>query len=140
MSDGVEIESALIEAARQARYEAYAPYSGYRVGAAILDANGRVWTGANVENISFGATLCAERVAVGKMASAGAREVSIIAVATKDGATPCGICRQTLLEFTPDSKKVRVLIAGDGSPVREFTLSDLIPHGFGSDQVARTER
>ena len=133
------IEQALLEAAKLAREEAYAPYSKYKVGAALLDSTGRVWTGANVENASYGATLCAERVALGKMVSAGAREVAMVAVVTQDGGTPCGICRQSLLEFAPNPAEVRVLV-GDGSrQIGEFVLADLMPNGFKPAQWKRTE-
>ncbi len=134
---GIEVD--LIEAARAAREEAYAPYSGYKVGAAILDSTGRVWTGANVENISYGATLCAERVAFGKMVTAGARRIEMVAVASEDGATPCGICRQSLLEFSPDPSSVRVLIADASRQIGEFSLVELMPYAFSSNTVRRTE-
>lgn len=135
-----EVDKALIAAAREVRKEAYAPYSGYAVGAAILDANGRVWTGVNVENASYGATLCAERSAVMKMVTAGVQEIAILAVATTDGGTPCGICRQVLLEFSPDPSRVRVLAAGDQGETREYSLEELIPFGFKPDLGKRTDQ
>jgi cytidine deaminase len=134
-----EIEEALIQAARGARRAAYAPYSGYKVGAAILDSSGRVWTGANVENVSSGATLCAERVALGKMVSAGARSVEMVAVATADGGTPCGICRQSLLEFASDPSEVQVLLADESRQIGSFSLAELIPYGFSPATLRRTE-
>lgn len=139
MSEMNDVVAALFAAADEVRKEAYAPYSGYHVGAAILDSNGRVWTGANVENVSYGATVCAERVAVFKMASAGAREISMLAVVTQDGGTPCGMCLQVLLEFARDPAKVRIIVANEARQIREFSLAELIPYGFSSDKVNRTE-
>ena len=90
----------LIEAAQTVRTNAYAPYSVYPVGAAVLGSDGAIYTGCNVENISFGLTMCAERVAIGAMIAAGCRKVTEVAIATRDGGSPCGMCRQTLAEFT----------------------------------------
>ncbi len=123
----------LIELARQAREQAYCPYSGYQVGAAVRDAAGNAWTGCNVENVSYGVTLCAERVAVGKMVSGGQRILSQVAVATRDAGTPCGICLQTLIEFAPDPSSVRVAIWSEDGAVVEHKLSDLLPFAFKSD-------
>lgn len=134
-----DIDQALLDAARQAREEAYAPYSGYLVGAAVLDGSGRVWTGANVENVSYPAGLCAERVAIAKMASAGAREVAILAVVTADGGPPCGICLQVLSEFSPEPTDVRVLTQDDARRTQEYSLAELLPHRFSSSSVKRTE-
>lgn len=128
----------LLKAAREAQAFAYAPYSDYPVGAAILDASGQVWTGCNIENKSFGATLCAERVAIGKMASAGQHEIRAVAVVTADGGAPCGICLQTLLEFSPNPDSVTVTVADNAGRERSYTLAALIPHGFRSDKVGRT--
>lgn len=124
-----ELKDLLIHEAEQARANAYAPYSVYRVGAAILDEEGRVHVGVNVENISFGLTVCAERNAVGAMAAAGGREIKAVAVATRDGGTPCGACRQVLAEFAPDP--ARVLVIGKGESHQwEANLADLLPGGF----------
>jgi len=125
--------------ARDARSRAYAPYSGYQVGAAVECIDGRVFTGCNVENLSYGATICAERTALVKMASEGAREIRRVAVSTKDGGTPCGICLQFLLEFAPDPKSVSVVCVGDAGQSAAYLLSDLIPHGFATNAVPRTE-
>jgi cytidine deaminase len=132
--------SGLAEAALEAREQAYAPYSGYLVGAAVLDVDGRVWTGCNIENVSFGLTLCAERVAVAKMVSAGSRRLIEIAVATVDGGTPCGMCLQTLAEFAPEPGDVRVWTVSPGGKARQYLLAELLPFGFASDAVERTER
>jgi len=119
----------LIQKAEEARANAYAPYSVYRVGAAILDEEGRIHVGVNVENISFGLTVCAERNAVGAMAAAGGREIKAVAVVTKDGGTPCGACRQVLAEFAPDP--VKVLVIGKGETQQwEASLAELLPGGF----------
>jgi len=128
----------LFEAAIAARQNAYAPYSGYLVGAAIRDGAGIIWTGCNVENISYGLCVCAERTAVCKMVSDGGRELRAVAVATLDGGTPCGMCLQTLLEFSPDPRNVEIFAISDGGERIRYLLSDLIPHGFNSGNLKRT--
>jgi cytidine deaminase len=106
--DDTQIES-LVNRAWEARLNAYAPYSQFHVGAALLAADGRVFTGANVENASLGLTMCAERVALGAAAAAGARGIAAIAVAAGDdeGVVPCGACRQVLAEFSPSVLVIR---------------------------------
>lgn len=121
----------LIALAAEARELAYAPYSHYNVGAAVRSSDGRLWTGANVENVSYGLALCAERSAVAKMVNAGQTAVTEVAVVTLDGGTPCGMCLQTLLEFAADPEAVIVVTKSARSgEQRSFTLSELIPHGF----------
>ena len=111
---------------------AYVPYSGYCVGAALLGADGKVYTGCNVENAAYGNTLCAERTALCKAISEGARTFNAIAIAARGSAPfPCGACRQSLYEFAPD---MRVLVTWDGN-VREANLSDLLPEGFGPSSL-----
>ena len=132
------MNQSLIELAISARQNAYAPYSGYPVGAAILDAEGNVWTGCNVENVSFGLSICAERSAVCKMIGDGKREVRMIAIASRDGAVPCGMCLQTLLEFAPNPRAVEVLTVSESGQSNKNFLSDLMPHGFRSDELKRT--
>ena len=111
---------------------AYVPYSGYRVGAALLGRDGKVYTGCNVENAAYGNTLCAERTALCKAVSEGAREFTTIAIAAVGSAPfPCGACRQSLYEFAPG---LRVLVTWDGN-VREAMLSDLLPEGFGPSSL-----
>jgi cytidine deaminase len=129
----------LAEIAQSARADAYAPYSGYHVGAALEDIDGRIFTGVNVENVSYGACICAERTAIVKMVSEGGRQIKRIAVATKDGGTPCGICLQTLLEFTPDPSTMEIVAVNDRFEEQSFTLAQLMPVGFQSAEVLRTE-
>lgn len=122
-----------MEYAKKAMENAYAPYSGFCVGAALLCADGSVYTGCNVENAAFSPTLCAERVAVGKAVSEGKRDFSALAVCGgKGGAlteicTPCGVCRQVLAEFCEKTMPVYVT---DGKTVTEYTLEQLLPFGF----------
>jgi cytidine deaminase len=125
---------ALIEQAMAARQNAYVPYSGYPVGAALLTAAGDVFTGCNIDNASYGATVCGERTAVFKAVSEGEREFQAIAVVTSNGAAPCGICRQVLYEFGP---YMTVITAdADGVITWEGPLTDLLPLGFGPHKLA----
>jgi cytidine deaminase len=121
-------QSVLAQAARDAREYAYAPYSGYQVGAALLAKNGTIYTGCNVENAAYPATICAERVAVTKAVSEGQREFEAIAISTGNGGSPCGICRQVMYEFAPE---MTVLLVDGENISAEFTLKDLLPNGFG---------
>lgn len=110
----------------------YSPYSHYPVGAALLAADGRVFTGCNIENAAFGNTMCAERTALFKAVSEGARAFQTIAIAARGAAPfPCGACRQSLNEFAPD---LRILVTWDGE-VRETTLRALLPEGFGPSSL-----
>jgi len=118
---------ALIQAAMKARDNAYAPYSGYHVGAVALGGSGQTYTGCNVENTSYGLTVCAERVAILKAISEGEKEIAAIAVATESGATPCGACRQVLFEFGPTA---RVVLSGEDGTWKEMALDDLLPDAF----------
>lgn len=119
----------LIAAAREARQWAYAPYSNYAVGAALLSKSGRIYEGVNVENAVYPMTICAERVAVFKAVSEGERDFVAIAVVTRNGGSPCGACRQVLAEFGMDTL---VLIADEsGRLVREATVKELLPGAFG---------
>ena len=121
----------LIAAARAARGRAYARYSHFQVGAALLTDDGHLYTGVNVENASYGLTVCAERNAVGAMVNDGARRIAAVAVCTENGVTPCGACRQVLSEFVdPDGDVVVWIVDGQGS-VRETTLFTLMPDHFG---------
>lgn len=125
----------LIAVAREAREHAYAPYSGYRVGAAVRGGDGRIWAGCNIENVSFGLTVCAERVALGKMVSEGCRELARVAVYTMDGSTPCGSCLQALCEFARDPASVPVILAAETELPRAVSLKELLPFGFDSEVV-----
>ena len=119
----------LIEEALKVRDHAYAPYSKYRVGAALLAGSGNIYTGANVENASYPLTICAERAAIAAAVSKGERKFDAIVVATKNGGSPCGACRQVMAEFAPDMKVF--IIREDGTIDLETTVRDLIPHFFG---------
>lgn len=122
------MREALLSAAQAARARAYAPYSNYAVGAAVLTELG-VFPGCNVENASYGLSNCAERTAVFAAICAGARRVLAVAIATDNGGTPCGACRQVLAEFADDTCPVYLLDA-DGTVVEETTLGLLLPHAF----------
>jgi cytidine deaminase len=126
----------LIEMARQVRELAYAPYSHFPVGAALLGRSGRVYTGCNVENASYPLTICAEQAAITKAVSEGEREFKAIAVMTATGATPCGACRQILREFGGPDGDLRVIVADTEGRVRTFTIAELLPAGFTPDQLA----
>ena len=122
----------LIEAARAVRKRAYAPYSKYFVGAAIATDSGRIFTGCNFENASFGATICAERNAIGHMIAAGERHPVACAVVTAGprGGSPCGICRQVLWEFASDMPIALVGEGPRGVSRRDTSLKKLLPDGF----------
>ena len=124
-----ELRQRLIQRAQEAWQRAYAPYSDYAVGAALLTKSGKIYDGVNVENAVYPLTVCGERVAVFKAVSEGERSFNAIAVVTKNGGTPCGSCRQVLAEFGLDTV---VLIADlQGNLVHELTVADLLPHAFG---------
>jgi len=123
----------LFELARKARKNAYVPYSGFAVGAALLTESGEIFTGCNVENSSYGATICAERTAMVKAVSEGYRNFEAIAIsggpADSEGsqAWPCGICRQFMLEFNPD---IRVITGNDEESLEALPVKELLLHGF----------
>ena len=130
----------LILAALDARETAYAPYSHYRVGAALLTLEGEVYTGGNIENASYGATNCAERTAFFKAVSEGRRNFTAIAIAggleecaPADYAYPCGICRQVMEEFA--GKDFKIIVAKSVEDYREYRLEELLPYGFGGDSI-----
>ena len=126
----------LISKAKEAMQFSYSPYSHFKVGACLLAADGRMFTGCNIENASYGLTNCAERTAVFKAVSEGAREFTVIAIAAEKAlAWPCGICRQALNEFAPG---IRVLVTW-GDHVEEAPLSALLPHGFGPNELPQTD-
>lgn len=122
---------ALVSAATAAREKAFAPYSGFRVGAALLAEDGTVISGCNVESASYGLTICAERVALVKAISEGHKVFRRVAVVadTVELTPPCGACRQMLWEFAPDATVVLANLRGDS---RTYTVRELLPHGFDS--------
>ena len=127
-------ENELLKIATEARQEAYAPYSGFRVGAAVLCDDGRVFSGANVENAVYGLSLCAERVALVKAVSDGCRRFEVLAVIA-GGPTPCppcGACRQFLAEFGADTI---VIMANTNGDIRRARIKDLLPLAFTSEQL-----
>lgn len=123
----------LISVARAARERAYCPYSNFPVGAAIETEEGRVFDGCNVENVSFGLSVCAERAAAFAAVTAGERMWRALAVVTADGSAPCGACRQVLAEFADPS--LPVYVATPDGVYRTLTLADLFPHPFRSPLV-----
>lgn len=136
-----EIRTKLIKAAIAARENAYAPYSDYMVGAALLCEDGDIITGCNVENASYGATNCAERTAVFKAVCEGKRRFRAIAIAggkrgakQLDMAYPCGVCRQVLREFCAPSE-MTVIVCRSVDDYREMTLEELLPDSFGPDNL-----
>ena len=126
----------LEKAARKAAQASYSPYSEFRVGAAILSGSGKVYTGTNVENASYGLCNCAERTAIFTAAAAGERQVRAVAVytPTKTATTPCGACRQVINEFGPEALVISVCDSADRI---ETTLNQLLPAAFGPKNLGR---
>lgn len=124
-----EIQKELISLAIKSRQIAYAPYSNFLVGAALLTADGSIYTGCNVENTSYGLCICAERTAICKAVSEGHQEFQAIAVAANPFATPCGACRQFIVEF---GKQIEVIAVDANNPehVKTWAIEDLIPENF----------
>jgi cytidine deaminase len=122
--------------AREASAHAYAPYSGFRVGAAVLASNGEIHSGTNVENASFGLAICAERNAIFQAVARGVRNIEAILVYTPTPAaiTPCGACRQVFHEFGTDA--LIICCTDDDAAERRYTVSELLPGAFGPDQLA----
>jgi cytidine deaminase len=127
-----EQQKALLEAACQIRERAHTPYSHFKVGAAVLTADGRIFKGVNVENASFGLTICAERTAVFSAVTAGAKGIVAVAVCTENGVSPCGACRQVLGEFCED---MPVWISDTAGNVRQTSLRTLLPDHFGPEDL-----
>lgn len=135
-----EVSKQLIQAALEARKLAYAPYSHYTVGAALLTAEGDILQGGNIENASYGATNCAERTVIFKAVSEGRRDFTAIAIAggmedakPADYAYPCGICRQVMQEFV--GEEFIIIVAKSVTDYREYRLRDLLPYGFGGESI-----
>ncbi|MDO5023156.1 MAG: cytidine deaminase [Eubacteriales bacterium] len=121
-------DETLLAKAKQAMQNAYVPYSKYKVGACLLTADGKTYTGCNIENASYGLTNCAERTAVFKAVSDGEKQFVAIAIAAEENAPwPCGACRQVLSEFAED---MRVLVTWKEDQVKETTLKELLPYTF----------
>lgn len=128
-----EMRTTLIQKALHARDWAYAPYSNYAVGAAVLTESGKIYDGVNVENAVYPLTMCAERVAIFKAVSQGEKSFQAIAVVTRNGGTPCGSCRQVMAEFGTDTV---VLIADlNGKLLNEYTVADLLPDTFSQADI-----
>ena len=131
----------LLEEAKKARLKAYTPYSNFKVGAALLTKSGKVYLGCNIENATYTPTNCAERTAFFKAVSEGAREFEKIAiVGAKDGedanvmCSPCGVCRQVMMEFC-DPKEFQIILANGENTCRVMTLEELLPCGFSSSNL-----
>lgn len=129
-----EREEELLSAAAAAREGAYAPYSSFKVGAALLAGSGRIYTGCNIENASYGATLCAERVAAAKAVAGGERKFLALAVVadSQRPVPPCGLCRQFLAEFSQD---VLIIMANLNSDIKRMPLHDLLPGAFTQEDM-----
>lgn len=131
----------LIAKAREAKGFSYSPYSGFRVGAALLGKNGKVYQGCNIENAAYTPTNCAERTAVFNAVSQGVREFEAIAVVGdgEDCLAPCGVCRQVLMEFVNPSE-FYVLMAGSGEQYKKMTLEELFPAAFSPANLEKNEK
>ena len=123
----------LVRLAQEEMQHAYAPYSNFRVGAAVLAASGKVYLGCNVENASYGLAICAERVAIFNAISAGAKDLEAIAIMSsgEERVTPCGACRQVMAEFNPD---LQLILADDKGNYQEYTLAELLPEMFSLEK------
>jgi cytidine deaminase len=120
----------LVEQAIKARQCAYAPYSNFQVGSALLTASGKIFTGCNVENASYGLTVCAERVAILKAVSEGETAIRALAAVSEPGASMCGACRQVLSEF---GEEIPVYLADVAGKYRTVSIKDLLPGAFGGE-------
>ena len=126
------VRKQLVEAAMAVREQAYAPYSNYAVGAALLASNGNVYRGCNVENSSYGLTNCAERTATFSMVADGCQRIEAIAIATENSGSPCGACRQVLTEFAAD---IPVYLVDANGNISDHTLHELLPLHFGPERL-----
>jgi cytidine deaminase len=129
------VRSELIKLAGEAREHAYAPYSQYQVGAAVLTASGKRYTGCNVENAAYPTTMCAERVAIFKAVSEGDCEFLAVAVVTANGGSPCGSCRQVMAEF--GSETVVMIADTEGRLRSQMTVAELLPGAFGPAHLGK---
>jgi cytidine deaminase len=139
MPPAVPTYQALLESAQAARQLAYVPYSGFAVGAAVLTGSGAIFSGGNIENAAYPLTLCAERVAIFSAYAAGERDIVALAVVTPtdEAASPCGACRQVLIELAPHCT---VLLSNLSGNQRRTTPHELLPHSFGAQQLTENER
>ena len=133
LMDNIKYE--LISAARKVRDNAYAPYSGFKVGAAVIAEDGNIFTGCNVENASYGLTICAERNALSSLIASGNRRPVSIAIVAKDGelCPPCGACRQVLMEFNPN---MEIVLESGGGKFETYKLSDILPLSFSATDLS----
>ncbi len=129
------LQASLIAEATAAREAAYAPYSDFPVGAALLTTGGEVYTGCNVENAAYGLSMCAERNALFHAVAEGRHEFAAVAVVTENGVTPCGSCRQALAEFNP---QMTVIVADTAGNRNVYTLDQLLPHAFGPGDLSQS--
>ncbi len=129
-----KLDKELFEQAFKVQKKAYSPYSKFQVGAALVDDQGQIHVGCNVENSSFGGTICAERAAITAMVSQGGKSFNkiVIVTSTPQGTPPCGICRQVLAEFCKDPKKTEILIATPKGITQNFKFNELLPEAFNS--------
>ncbi len=127
----------LLKIAEEARFNSYSPYSNFRVGAALLTADGKVYTGCNIESASYGATNCAERTAIFKAVSEGEREFVKIAISSDNSEKneptwPCGICRQVIVEF---AENIKIITGSSTGDILETNIQDLLPHYFSKSDL-----
>lgn len=126
----------LVEKALEAKQNAYTPYSHFPVGAALVTSSGKIFTGCNVEQATYGGTVCAERTAIVKAVSEGEKDIKAICCVadTEDFCTPCGICRQFIYEFGPD---IEVIMANKKGEYRSASISELLPEAFGPESLKK---
>jgi cytidine deaminase len=126
----------IIKSAMRVRHFAYAPYSQYQVGAALITRSGRIFTGVNVENAAYPAGICAERTAIFKAITAGEKDYIAMAVVTENGGTPCGSCRQVMAEFSLEMTVI--VLDKTGNTILDTTVADLLPGAFGPSDLRTT--
>lgn len=129
----------LVSLALKARENAYVPYSGFHVGAALLADNGKIYTGCNIENASYGATICAERTAVVKAVSDGAKEIIAIAVSSdsNDATMPCGVCRQVISEFC--TQDMPLFLSNRNGQFETYSFNEILPHAFTKSNLNQNQ-
>ncbi len=128
-----EIKQELITLATKAQQNSYSPYSKFKVGAAVLGEDGVIYSGCNIESVSYGLTVCGERTAIFNMVSSGCKKftaICVIAAENPEGSAPCGACRQVIAEFCKDLKTTPVIVAGTNGNYLEYTVAELLPLAF----------